>query len=98
MADQQLKPTIRTLFKWFVLRYWLAWGIDHLSRIPVQVFDHPLSKELLPNAKRPVLHPVQCSSALLTAGQLVQKDAVRVCIKSLSKIWKSHIQRLPFTR
>ncbi|KAK4830133.1 hypothetical protein QYF61_008560 [Mycteria americana] len=29
----------------------LAWGIDHLSRKPVPVFDLPLSKKMLPNVQ-----------------------------------------------
>ena len=33
------------------LKHWQAWGIDHLSRKPVPMFDHPLSKEMLPNVQ-----------------------------------------------
>ena len=33
------------------LKHWQAWGINHLSRKPVPVFDHPLCKEMLPNVK-----------------------------------------------
>ena len=59
--------------------------------------DHPLGKEVLPHVNRPLLHPAQCAPAHLTVGQLVQKDAVRDSIKSLTKIQKSHVHRLPFT-
>lgn len=52
---------------------------------------------MFPHVKRPVLHPAQRAPAHPTAGQLVQKDAVRDSIKSLTKIQKSPIHRLPFT-
>ncbi|KAK4806162.1 hypothetical protein QYF61_001085 [Mycteria americana] len=45
---------------------------------------------------KPVLHPAHCEPAHPTVGQLVQKDAVRDSIKSLTKIQKDYIHRLPF--
>ena len=33
------------------LKHWQVWGIDHLSRKPVPAFDHPFSKETLPNVQ-----------------------------------------------
>ena len=33
------------------LKHWQAWGIDHLYRKPVPVFDHPLGKQTLPNVQ-----------------------------------------------
>ena len=33
------------------LKHWQAWGIDHLSRKPDPMFDHPLGKEMLPNVQ-----------------------------------------------
>jgi len=52
---------------------------------------------MFPPVKRPVPHPALCAPAHLTAGQLVQKDTVRDSMKSLTKIQRSHIHRLPFT-
>lgn len=31
------------------LRSWQPWGIDHLSREPVPIFEHPLGREMHPN-------------------------------------------------
>ena len=47
-ADQKLKHAIKGIVQ-MPLKHWQAWGIDHLSRKPVPVFDHPLGKEMLPN-------------------------------------------------
>jgi len=33
------------------LKHCQAWGIDHLCRKPVAVFDHPLGKEMLPHVQ-----------------------------------------------
>jgi len=33
------------------LKHWQAWHIDHLSRKPIAVSDHPLGKEMLPNVQ-----------------------------------------------
>jgi len=33
------------------LKHCQAWGIDHLARKPVLVFDHHVSKEMLPNVQ-----------------------------------------------
>jgi len=47
-ADRKFKHVIKGIFR-RALKHWQAWGIDHLSRKTVPVFDHPLSKEMLPN-------------------------------------------------
>lgn len=33
------------------LKHLQAWGINHLSRKPVTVFDHPAGKEIPPNVQ-----------------------------------------------
>ena len=33
------------------LKHRQGWGIDHLSRKPVPVFDHPLGKDMLRNVQ-----------------------------------------------
>jgi len=47
-ADQKLKLVVKGIVQ-TPLKHWQAWGINHLSRKPVPVSDHPLSKGMLPN-------------------------------------------------
>jgi len=49
-ADQKLKHVIKGIVQ-MPLEHGQAWGIDHISRKPVLVFDHPLGKEMLHNAQ-----------------------------------------------
>lgn len=49
-ADQNLKHFAKDVVQ-MVLNYLQAWGISHLSRVPVTVFDHPLRKEMHPNVQ-----------------------------------------------
>jgi len=46
-ADQKLKQVVKGIVH-MPLKNWQGWGIGHLSRKPVPVFDHPLGKEKLP--------------------------------------------------
>lgn len=58
-ADQKLKVVANGIFQ-KLLEHWQAGGISHLSREPVPVFDHSLSKEMLPNIKsKPPLAQLQ---------------------------------------
>lgn len=44
-ADYKMKHVIKGIVE-MPLKHWQTWGIDHLSRKPIPVFDHPLSKEI----------------------------------------------------
>ena len=46
-ADQKLKHVVQAIVQ-MPLQHWQAWSINHLSRKPGAVFDHPFSKEMLP--------------------------------------------------
>jgi len=47
IADQKLKDVIKGIAQ-MPLEHRQAWGINHLSRRPVPVFDHSLGKEAFP--------------------------------------------------
>ncbi|PKU36123.1 aryl hydrocarbon receptor nuclear translocator-like protein 2 isoform x1 [Limosa lapponica baueri] len=49
-AAQKLKHVVKGIIQ-MPLKHWHTSDIDHLSRKPVPVFDHPLSKEMLPNVQ-----------------------------------------------
>ena len=48
--DQKLKRVIKGIVQ-MRLKHWQTCGINQRSRKPVPVFDHPLSKEMLPNVQ-----------------------------------------------
>lgn len=50
MADQKLRHVIKGIVQ-IPLKHWQAWDINHLSKKTVPVFNHPLGKEMLPNAQ-----------------------------------------------
>jgi len=46
----KLKRGIKGILQ-MLLKHWQAWGINHLSRNPVPMFDHPFGKEMFPQVK-----------------------------------------------
>ena len=50
-------------------KHWWSWGVDHLSRKPVPVFDHPLGKEMFPNVQsEPPLAQLRADPCKLPLG------------------------------
>jgi len=49
-ADLKLKHVVKGIVQ-MPLKHRQGWGIDHLSRKPVPVFDHPLGKDMLRNVQ-----------------------------------------------
>lgn len=47
LTDQNLKYVITSIVQ-MPLKPWQVWDINHLSK-PLTAFDHPLSREMLPN-------------------------------------------------
>lgn len=47
-AKQNLNHIIEGIIQ-MSLKHWQTWGINHVPRQPVVVFDHPLNKENFPN-------------------------------------------------